>query len=169
MHKGICAHNDCVMPDLSVQASKLLLMSGLLHAVSLSQQLVNAPGLELTYVLPHACVQICAFVLVYRGVMIYMQHLGILGADWSKRASIKRYCSVIQWHSSLDPIQESLHFLSFILGSLEISVFVNDFCFLHQGFVANMMSLSATVLSTLVSSQGHQWFRGLNITYIYQR
>lgn len=84
------------MPDLSVQTSKLLLMSGLLHAVSLSQQLVNAPELEHTYVLPHACVQICASVLVYRGVMIYMQHLGILGADWSKRASIERY---VLWYN----------------------------------------------------------------------
>lgn len=44
----------------SVQTGDLVLMLGLLHAVSLSQQVLNAPGLELTYVHPHACVQICA-------------------------------------------------------------------------------------------------------------
>lgn len=119
------------MPDFSVQTSELDRMLGLLHAVSLSQQAVNAPGLELTYVHPHACEQ--------------MQHVLCVGAQRSDdvmRHAHDRAGTVFTSHSGVFALSQ---FHTWV-GATNVKKVADQnsewFVLLHKGLVANMMSLS---------------------------
>lgn len=74
VHSKGCAHNDFMVgkrQTSSVQTSNLVLMRGLLHAVSLSQQVIKAPVLVLAYVLPHVCV--CREVIISHTIYTFGQ------------------------------------------------------------------------------------------------
>lgn len=166
------------MPDFPVQPSKLFfVLPALFRAVSLWQRVVNAPGIKLTcihtYIRPRIYVQMYTFYYHRDKDNLYTVHAALghcrgklIKACFNRIEQIceKRVATELRLSSHL--IQESWHFVRFLmlgkdsLMRTEIASQKSNSVWMVWPFTPGLCGLydvylTAAVVSTLVSSQGH--------------